>query len=224
MAITAADVLDGARDLHPSFDPKSQPDTVLVRQIQRDARRLATKVIAIRPEQVPWSTQTTALPLAVFANGISLPSHLLVTQVTALRAGGTSPQDDTPIPLVNTQQRTRWGQPWPSAFIMSGTLYLAATAADWLPYASVTVRYVPVPSVTSSASAIGLDDDALTPLVLSLGAFMATRRQGMSDAPPVGMWQAEAALAEDQYMQRVQRQMAGTDTVVQDSYGDNGGW
>lgn len=224
MAFTAADVLDGARDLHPSFDPKTQPDAVLLRAVQRDARRLATKVIAVRPENLAWSAVTTALPLPVFSTGITLPAHLLVTQVTALRAGATTPQDDTPIALVNTNQRMRWGQPWPAVFVLSGVLYLAQAAPDWLPYASITVRYVPIPSVTTSASVLPFDDDALPALTLALGAFMAMRRTGMADAPPAGMWQPEAAAAENTYIEKLQRQNAATEVVMQDVYGDMGGW
>lgn len=224
MAFTAADVLDGARDFHPSFDPKTQPDTVLLRAVERAARVLAARVAMIRPEAMTWTSTTTALPMADFSAGIAIPAHLLLPQVTALRVGGTSPQDDAPIPVVNTNQRARYGQPWPSAFVLSGRLYLAATAADWRPYASITARTLAIPSVSTAATTLPFENDALAVLQLKLAAFMATRRVGMSDAPPVGMWQAESNEAETVYLNTLSRQNAATDIVIQDAYGDRGGW
>lgn len=224
MAFTAADVLDGARDYHPSFDPRTQPETVLLRAVEREARVLAARVAMIRPEAMAWTSTTTALPLVNFYSGITLPAHLLLPQVTALRVGGTSPQDDAPIPVVNTNQRTRYGQPWPSAFVLSGVLYLAATAADWRPYASITARTLAIPSVATTATTLPFENDALNVLTLKLAAFMATRRLGMSDAPPAGIWQQEAAEAEAVYLNSLSRQNAATDIVIQDAYGDRGGW
>lgn len=224
MAFTAAEVLDGARDFHPSFDPKTQPESVLLRAVEREARVLAARIAMMRPEAMTWTVTTTALPLANFYAGIALPAHLLLPQVTALRVGGTSPQDDAPIPVVNTHQRARYGQPWPSAFVISGVLYLAATAADWRPYASITTRTLAIPSVPTTATTLPFENDALHVLTMKLAAFMATRRVGMSDAPPAGLWQTEAMEAERTYLATLARQNAATDIVIQDVYGDRGGW
>lgn len=224
MAFTAADVIDAARDRHPSFDPKAQPESVLLRGLQQYARSLASLVMRWRPSAMVATELVTALPLASFSAGITLPAHLFIQSIMTVRLGYSSPQEEQPVRLLPLAQRTRFGAPFPAAFVQSGTLFLTGRPTDWANYTSVTVRYVPVPTVSTAATQLPFTDDAMTPMVAWLAAFMGARRQGMDDAPPRGFGKGEAIDAEELFLQHLQRQSAGEDTVIQDVYGDNGGW
>ena len=232
MSITAGDILNAARDRHPSFDPKSQPAEVAYRFLEQFARALASDVMERRPEALATSTLVTSMPLAVFSNGIAVPANLMVTEVTALRSGDTSPNEDAPVALLAPAQRFRFsgngmvgfGIPTLTAYLNGSTLQLGSDATAWSPYASITVRYIPVPSVTTGASVLPFPDDAMTPCVSALAEFFGMRRQGMSDAPPAGLWAREAADDRQTFLDRVQRQSGAEEIRVQDVYGDRGGW
>jgi hypothetical protein len=232
MSFTAGDVVNAARDLHPSFDPKSSPDEVAWRFLQRFARALASDVVQARPEALTPTPLVTSLPLATFANGITIPAHLLVLEVTTLRQGGTSPTDDIPVSLLSAAQHLRFtgngsiafGNATLTAYLTGSVLQLGGDAVSWSPYASVTTRYIPMPTVTGSASVLALPDDAATPCISALADFFSQRRQGMTDAAPSGLYARTAADDRATFLDRVMRQAGVEEIRVQDVYGDRGGW
>ncbi len=232
MSFTADDVVNAARDRHPSFDPKSAPNEVGYRYLDQFAGALASDIMQRRPEAMTVTALVTPLPLAVFSSGIAVPANLMVTEVTALRTGDTSPNEDAPVALLAPSQRFRFsgngtvgfGILTLTAYLNGSTLQLGSDATAWSPYASITVRYIPVPSVTTGASVLPFPDDAMTPCVSALAEFFGMRRQGMSDAPPAGLWAREAADDRQTFLDRIQRQFGVEEVRVQDVYGDRGGW
>lgn len=223
MSFTASDVVNAARDRHPAFDPKTAPDAVAWRFLQQFARTLASEVVQRKPEALVRTALVTTLPLAAFGAGITIPTRLIVDDVSVLRSGGVSPTDDAPVRLVHPGQRFTTRAPL-FAYLVGDTVQLGGVDTDWMPYTSVTVRYVPVPTVTDGSTALPFDDDAMTPCVLALADFLGQRRQGMSDAPPPNLWTGEAFAARTTYLTRIQRQGEAEETVVQNAYNDNGGW
>src|SRR5574342_491449 len=79
MTLLAGTLIDEARDLHVSFSDRDHPTKLLLRELDRYQKALLSRALIINEDYLN-SVQQTAMPLAVFANGITLPVGAIPTR------------------------------------------------------------------------------------------------------------------------------------------------
>lgn len=167
----AGTIIDEARDLHPSFVVRHHPNKVLLRQLERREKEMLRRALEIN-EDYRSATLTTAMPLAVFANGITLPTGVTPTGADYIDAAG----DRFEIQLRPWHHR---GDPAPlrTGYVKAGVVYLRGIAADWNGATSVLIYHTPaVTALTTLTSVLAIGDEAKDHLVADLAYFMARRR------------------------------------------------
>jgi len=193
MPVTAADVVDQARDFHFSFDPHRVPEKAAVRQLSRYQRRLAEKVTAISEDAlaVPVAFSKEEVDAAVVAGvggpGLAMPDHVLLLEVSTVSFGEMT---RIPIHLVTYANRAEAGHRWPGAYILRGRIYPAhwgevrgfeikgdtQVAHGWENYNGLVVTLVPLPpNLTGRESMIDLPATTEDALVTNLALWMAQR-------------------------------------------------
>ena len=202
MAILAGDVIDEARDLHPAFDKNRNPVKIVRRALSRYVSDLIAKINEIDETAITLE-QSTPMPLAVFANGITLPANRGVQEVGAVDLQGNVISVDL-IPAGQRDQPHKMATAW----IINGVLYLNGLAANWNSVASISVRYAPVAGqVLTDADLLSLPDSARSAVVGALAAFMAKRGQTDKDGdlPPIDVQQflTDAAKAESEFLTEI---------------------
>ncbi len=205
MTLVVSDIINSARDEHPSFDERRHPDRVLVRMLSRYQRELVAKALH-RNAAVLLQRTSVTLPLANFDAGITLPANKFVSGADAILATDTTVR--TPIELLD------WGRhsdpaPFPSGWIENGVLYLQGQARDWERYGSIVVFYIPEPAeLTSPNSTFVLPDSAAPALVANTAAFMVRRGHNDPALPPVDaqFFYLRAAAIEESWLQEISRQ------------------
>ena len=214
----AGDVIDEARDRHPAFDKNRNPQKVVRRELSRYVSRLQGKIDLI-DEAALVVEQSFPLPLAVFANGITLTANRGVREVVAVGSDGVRHSLDI-IPVGQRNDRTtRVGSVW----IVNGVLYLNGTAATWGGVASVAVSYTPASGqVVTDADVLGLPDNARTACVEALALFMARRGQTnkQGDIPMLDLndFKEALAVAEKEFLDEVGDSLSSQVFRVRDTW------
>ncbi len=180
MAITAATVLQEARELHPAFAEKWTPDPLAWRFLGRYQRTLVSKIAVLHPDLLE-ETDTISLPLTPFASGHTLPdAHLYRRGISYFSSG----LKDV-FHLIPWQNRP-YNRLFPGGSILKGVLYLLGQATDWTAYASIDIKYVPIPAlITAGTDTFVLPDYAHPTLVAATADYLAARVASVKDAPSV---------------------------------------
>jgi hypothetical protein len=206
MAVTAGDIIEGARDQHPSFDERRHPGRMLLRVLSGYHRDLCIKAVH-QNEAILASSQTTLLPLAVFATGIALPAYQYLHGGTVVPvATGSDPAPLTIVPWANRFQAARF----PAGYVLGATLFLLGAATDWTPYASIVLSYTPIAGeLTASNSVLLLPDTAAATCEAALALVMANRGTADPGMPPINVGrfaqladEAERTFLDDIFLRR----------------------
>ena len=219
--LVASAILTAARDLSAAFDSRRHPDRVLLRFLSRYQRDLVDRLVRLDPSQLV-SYQDTALPLADFASGITIPAYHY--PMGAEITGGAPNARPHPIPLVSWADHGRHHH---AVYLLDGVLYLTGRAEWWARF--VNLRWMYVPEVadldTSSAAApaqvlTSLPDSAEPTLVAFLAAKMAQRGgadPGTTAPDPAGL-AAEWKMEEDRFFDVVGRNRQAVSSLVGDVF------
>lgn len=203
--MTAAEVIEEARDHHGSFDRARVPERVALRALSRLVRRLAEKVTAQSEDAlaVPHEIDQATLLAAVESRaGLALPQHLL------LLGNPFTWRSDRPgmIPVELTDYAGAYQggiERFPAVVLQGGKLFpvnlkdvpcLGDVRSGWEDYQGLKLTLVPLPAdLDLPGDTVGLPDVAKDALVLNLAVFMA----GRSGAAVVKDLPMLAAMAQD---------------------------
>lgn len=214
MSLTAGTVINHARDMNPALSRANAPDVVGYRALTRMSGDLVQAVTVRQPAFLAKSV-TLALPLAVFADGLSLATlipagWLDLLEVFAQRAD-TSDATQWPrrVQMVPWEQRDM-PQPWPGVTLRDNTLFLLGDVDAWTAFASLKLTYTPSPaSVTGDNSVLEVPDDALDALATMLCAFYLWRLVGDPAYRVTGdmanLWDSKASGERDRFLNRIWR-------------------
>jgi hypothetical protein len=200
--VTAGEVITAARDVHPAFDWRRNPDPVLLRFLNRYHRALCGKAVH-RNESILAQEQVVPLPLAVFADGIALPAYQYLHGATLVLV--MDPTDKRPLEIVPWAHRYDPGK-FPAAWIHGDHLYLRGEATDWVAWGSIVLSYTPIaPDITAVTDTFLLPDTALACLVAATAAYLGTRGAADPGLPkiPLEALKIEAAQAEEDFLNDV---------------------
>lgn len=216
--ITAAQAIGRARDYHAAFNKQRNPDAVLLRFLSDYAAELYGRLIAIDESAV--STELVQpLPLADFEQGITIPANRYVGDVSAVTLDGFPlPVDLIPFSHRFDRQRGAGLYGW----VLGSVLYLRGTAAEWQNYATVRVRYVPVPvPLVKLADAIALPDTALGACVLACVRMMSGRGHNDESLPaiPLALFMEEASGAEKAFLDDIANRKGAVKIRTRDTRG-----
>lgn len=181
----AGDLIDEARDYHPSFTRERFPPRMLLRRLQRAEHDLFVLVAGLEPELLAkeeafgWEEIRTALENRT---PLELPPYIQITSARAFYEPVSGIRESLPVRLLETSQSLSRVAPFPSATPVAPGLLLTdlrdagARRSGWEEIGNIQVRYVPVPpplqDLRSPLSAPDFMDDAL---VGDLVTFMALR-------------------------------------------------
>jgi hypothetical protein len=204
--VTVAELLDEARDFHPSFTRQNHPDPVVMRALSRYVRRMAAKITEIdetalaEPVEVDAATLLAAI---TGRTGIALDPHLMVLQ--PIHAVRELDGIRVPVDLVDLATRNQVRVPYPAASLAGGKLYplnLMDVAGDtydahgWEEYTGLELMMVPLPvAFTGPTDTVTLPDACMDAIVHHLALFMAGRGKGaLAELPslPTQVGDAEA--------------------------------
>ena len=173
MAVTVAQIIEGARDHHTSLDPFTHPDAVGVRFADRYHKRLVLRVVQINPDLLAQFDDVT-LPLADFDTGQAADAHHQYLSGKAFYLNNSDLYDR--LELLPWEARNR-GVHFPAYSLVNGNIKLHRTANDWTMYGSLEIRFIPMTAtLTGLTSAIVLPDTALDCMATGLAYFWMRRQ------------------------------------------------
>lgn len=206
--MTVAELIDEARDFHPSLTKQSTPDVLCMRALSRYQRRIASKVTALDEDALATPVTVSGVNLLTAVadrTGIVLPAHLyLLNPVYAVHtdSGGRIEVEITDRATRNTEGAWRF----PAAYVLNGTLYplnlmdvLGTTYGThgWEYYGGLELVLVPLyDDLTGPTDVLQIPDVCRDALVNNLALFMAGRSKGvLADLPLLTMQAADAETA-----------------------------
>jgi hypothetical protein len=222
MPLTAAAVINAARDVHPSLTPEYAPSAVGWRFLSRWQRELLVELTRLVPE---FSNSTKSVPIAAsaFTTGIDLlqaaptllwPAGVLeVKRVVATVAAQPTFYGQRTVDILPFLSELKQFSV-PTAVLENGTtLRLLGETQDWSAYDTLAITVTPTPdNLTANESVLALPDDATSAASLALAAFYAQRLSGdpaLKVSPAsVGALQGQAMDARQMFLNRVQQQQS----------------
>lgn len=172
-SLVAADLIQSARDEHPLFDDRRHPKLILLRALSRYQRRLVPLINRVNTKFLTQELET-ALPLADFDAGITLPDYSFPVGVEVQ----TSSSEKLIVELVSREARLRYLR---AAYVWNNKLYLSGVANDWVGFTYVRFYYVaevdPLTTYTGASGTLVLPNAAEPCVVAYLSHFMAKRTQ-----------------------------------------------
>jgi hypothetical protein len=209
MTLLAGDVIESARDRHMAFVRELAPQGMCLRILTQYHRELLGKIARIDEDVLRVDT-VTAMPLAVFANGIALPANRTVVAVSAVPTNPNArPFDVTLVPVALRNDRST---PGAAAWQAGDVLYLRGDATNWQNVASIAIATVPVPApVLTSATALAVPDTAERAMVENVARALALRGPAKEGLPPIdtSAFIATAADAETAFLNEVRNRLTG---------------
>lgn len=202
--VTVAELLDEARDFHPTFTRQNHPDPVVMRALSRYVRRLAAKITELDETALAEQAtvdESTLLAAVTGRTGIALAAHLIVLRpIHAVR------EDDgvrIPVDLVDLATRNQMRTGYPSVSLAGGKLYplnLMDPLGDsygehgWEDYTGLEMLLVPLPDAfTGPTDTVTLPDTCRDAIVHNLALFMAGRsKAAFADLPALPTHAADA--------------------------------
>lgn len=216
MTLLAGTIIANARERHPSFDQTRTSNKVALNFLSAYARELQGKITTIDPEAIRLN-QTTALPLAVHANGIALPANRHVVEVVALDSAGK----EYPVNLIPATHRLDRTTKAASAWQIGATLYLTSPASLWARMANIAVAYVPIPTplttLTGATGTLAVPDTAELCLTERVAAFMAKRAPAEAKVDVAGFLR-DAIEAEGSFLTDIANRLTGQMIQTRDVY------
>lgn len=216
--LTPSEVVDEARDLHPSFTEAKHPEKVLIRALSAWQQELLSKLQRVYPEELRL-VETVSLPISPFEDGHTLPANTGVSEGTLYHNETDFPQ--TRFQILPEVQGGTGGFYWPSGFVRGGTLFLNGKEADWEGYDRIEVPYIPAPAAIDPAGddTSSLPDQARSAARYHLAEFMAARHDGDDPVPPLDYFATRASGKEDEFLRAMQLKGSGTTGKIRDVRG-----
>ena len=225
MALLAADVLNHARDLHPSLSPVNAPDILGWRALSRFLSDLFEE-IAHRVPGFLGAQLSTSLPLASFTAGIDLTAAIpggwkrLMDGFFVYSASTTSPPTMVSGNFVPFEQRDMNG-PLPAYTLRSNVIYLLGQDTDYTNFSSFLLTYTPLSvDVVNGTSAIPLPNDSREALAAMLAAFYLKR---LVDDPQyrvskrtAELYMSDAETERGKFLRRIWRTTQNQNYVIRD--------
>lgn len=193
MALEVADLIEAAKDLHPSFARERQPVKPIYRFLTGWHRRAVQLVSDVNADLV-LQTHAVSLPLTDFDAGYSgFPDHLLIDHGGEVGLGGTA---TARFNLIDYSARLGSVPRW-SGYFYNDTLYLTGEESWWTRAESIEIPYVPMPAdITVGADELLLPDDAYSWAVAAIGMHMARR----SDEVDAQEYRADERIERSDYL------------------------
>ena len=154
-SLTAGDIITEARDHHPAFDDRKHPDRTLFRLLSSYQRAIVAKVAATNPALCASNLFVT-LPLADFAEGVTLPSFTYVLPHPTLITENNQIRE--PIDLINATLQSDFEQPRKFAYLQGNQLFLGRRAENYQAYTQLRLQLVLTPP-----DLVSLDDPLVLP-------------------------------------------------------------
>lgn len=154
-SLTAGGVITEARDHHTSFDDRRHPDRTLFRLLSGYQRAIVAKVAATNPALCA-SNLFVNLPLANFAQGVTLPSFTYVLPHPTLVTENNQIRE--PIDLINATLQSDFEQPRKFAYLQGNQLFLGRRAENYQAYTQLRLQMVLTPP-----DLVSLDDPLVLP-------------------------------------------------------------
>lgn len=195
MALVVSDLIEAARDLHPSFAGERQPAKPIYRFLTGWHRR-SVQLIAEENVDLVLEEHEVSLPLADFDAGYSgIPDHLLLDHGGEVALGGTRTARFHLVDYSGRHQAPRW-----SGYFRNGTLYLVGEESWWSGASSISVPYVPMPTaITGKTDELLLPDDAYSWAVAAIASLMARRSKDETVDPSI--YVADEKIEREDYLE-----------------------
>lgn len=177
-SLTAGDVINQARDHHPSFGPRQHPEGSLLRVLSNYQRSIFAKIAQVNPSLCASNLFVT-LPLANFAAGVKLPAFTYVLPNPTLITTNNNIRE--PIDLVSATLQSDFEQPRKFAYLQGGSLFLGRRAENYDAYSQLRLQMVLTPpNLVDLKEPLSLPDYGVDTYVGHLAMMMANR-----SIPPV---------------------------------------
>jgi len=154
-SLTAGDIITDARDHHTSFEPRRNPDRVLLRMLSSYQKTILAKIAQVNPALCA-SNLFVSLPLEDFAAGVTLPSFTYLLPNPTLIT--TNNEVREPIDLVNATFQSDFEQPRKFAYLQGQRLFLGRRAENYDAYDQLRLQLVLTPR-----DLVGLNDPLALP-------------------------------------------------------------
>ena len=183
MPLTAGEVIEEARDRHPTFDKNRHPQKVVRRALSTYVGKLLGKINEI-DEQAITVEQEFTMPVsqALFALGITLPANRGVEDIVAV----DQQTRRLPIELIRAGNRSDRNSRIASAWIVNGVLYMNGVLTSWNGVTKLAVRYAPVAGLLATdADVLAVGEWARDTCVEATAFAMARRKLVKEGEPPI---------------------------------------
>lgn len=212
MTITAAQILNRARDLHAALSEQNAPDVLMFRELSARQDTFFDKIFARVPAMLA-KVLTVPLPLADFDAGVDLATEIPggwkdLTPAAEFRLSGTPvPRAIVEAKFIPWEQRLM-GPSLPAFTLRDNTLFFLGSDTNYARFTEFRLTYTPIPErIVDEDSVVALPDDALEPLAAGLASFGLRRLVGNPlYGVTMAMWRTydeDAALQEAMFLRRI---------------------
>lgn len=218
-----ADVVQGARDRHVSFDEQRHPSGPVYRWLASYVQELQAK-IASRDSSAAGVTSVVAaaLPLANFDAGIDLGANVrAVLGVAVVDKATVVPQQTYKVTLIDRDQQFAPNGPLRAAWQDGSKLILRGPDILWSPFGSVEVRITSsltaanAQALQAQGATLPVPDEATRCIEDALALFMAQRT---GDPAIVQTFGPAADASERAYLDSITESRIGVAMFVEDTY------
>lgn len=201
--MTAAEVIEAARDEHPGFNANITGDRMMVRFLDRYQESLRDKIAATNAA-VLEQVYEVDLPPFDFEEGEEMPAHLRVFSAKVI---DFRDRLEHPVGIRHTSDEPRRLERLTIQVTDDRILFMGARDT-WRIRGAMYVRYLPAaPRVTRSSSTIQLPEGHYPVLVAAAIDFLARRTPDQQHLPPVERRRYAEALTETEsvYLEQLRR-------------------
>lgn len=177
--MTPEEIIEEARDYHPSFDERQTPTATARRFVNRYDEELYQEILRMEPEYFLTSHEIS-FPLNDFDAGYSaLPDYYQHREGTVY-IGDQPLRED--LHIVPFKMRHMPGVANAAYLLGSNTIHFVGEAADWETVNRVVFYYIPARTVLADTTTTSILPDFMRPaMVERLALFMASRGTGASE-------------------------------------------
>jgi hypothetical protein len=209
-ALTAATVINLARDKHPALSSTNAPNELAFRFLSSMQRDLVQLIARRVPGEVALRA-TIAFPLASFDAGVDLAvlipgGWIDLTDLFVYYAQSPDTSRNIRSQFIPWEQRDT-GRSMPAHTYRNNTLLFLGQASDYTAYVSAALTYSPLPTdITTPASLFTTSDDAREAYAAATAAFWLGRMLGSDPRVTlqvVQLFDQRASSAMDSYLKRI---------------------
>ncbi len=223
MTITAAEVIEGARDLHAAFSPQRNSNRLLLRQLAKYKRRLFQLITNINPSVLQEATTDVSVDIATFdfANGQDLGDHIYILPDGEIEPQNEiDPGDRSKFFLISQNVRL-FSRPLLSGWMRGNRIFLQGSEQDWSGFITLHLSVIPIPTgPTALADNFDPMPDTGLDVLTDYAAFVMAKRGHVDNSiPPLNasefradFAQSEQAFLEEMGLRKKARKIRTLDT------------